>query len=158
MMFTILSQFFAKVNHKSYGKVPNSASNFCMFCTRFFCFYIFWAYCFYFILSLFYFAPPFCEHRMVFAHRMGHARKECCDLNRYRNYSNPRGQTACTPAPRPMPRDCQPTPPTPAGMPPAMAYVPVQVWCETYAPDRALCRGTLFPALDLPFERGGCCR
>ena len=79
-------------------------------------------------------------------------------MNRYRSYSNPRGQMPCTTTPRPTPRDCQPTPPTPVGMPLAMAYVPVQTWGETYTPDRALCRGTLFPALDLPFERGGCCR
>ena len=33
-------------------------------------------------------------------------------------------------------------------LPLAMAYVPIQ--------SRALCRGTLFPQLDLPFERGNC--
>lgn len=36
-------------------------------------------------------------------------------------------------------------------LPLAMAYVPIQTWGDTYAPDRALCRGTLFPQLDLPF-------
>ena len=38
----------------------------------------------------------------------------------------------------------------------AMAYVPIQSWGDTYPPARALCRGTLFPQLDLPFERGNC--
>ncbi len=33
----------------------------------------------------------------------------------------------------------------------AMAYVPIQSWGETYCLCRALDRGTLFPALDLPF-------
>lgn len=42
-------------------------------------------------------------------------------------------------------------------LPLAMAYVPVQTWGETYTPEKALCRGTIFPALDLPFMRGGCC-
>ena len=37
-------------------------------------------------------------------------------------------------------------------LPLAMAYVPVQEWGETYGACRALCRGTLFPVLDLPFE------
>lgn len=36
----------------------------------------------------------------------------------------------------------------------AMAYVPWQRWGETYDAEKALCRGTLFPALDLPFT--GC--
>ncbi len=39
----------------------------------------------------------------------------------------------------------------------AMAYVPMQTWGETYTPEKALCRGTIFPVLDLPFMRGGCC-
>lgn len=42
-------------------------------------------------------------------------------------------------------------------LPLAMAYVPMQSWGETYTPEKALCRGTIFPALDLPFMRGGCC-
>lgn len=33
----------------------------------------------------------------------------------------------------------------------AMAYVPWQRWEQLYAPEKALCRGTLFPSLDLPF-------
>ena len=40
----------------------------------------------------------------------------------------------------------------------AMAYVPWQRWQETYPLDEGLRRGTIFPALDLPFEgkrRGG---
>lgn len=43
-------------------------------------------------------------------------------------------------------------------LPLAMAYVPMQTWGETYSPEKALCRGTLFPVLDLPFMRGGCCQ
>ncbi len=42
-------------------------------------------------------------------------------------------------------------------LPLAMTYVPVQTWGETYTPEQALCRGTIFPVLDLPFMRGGCC-
>ena len=37
-------------------------------------------------------------------------------------------------------------------LPLAMAYVPIQCWGDTYTPSRALCRGTLFPQLDLPFR------
>ena len=33
-----------------------------------------------------------------------------------------------------------------------MAYVPFQNAGELYAPEQALCRGTLFPELDKPFE------
>ncbi len=36
-------------------------------------------------------------------------------------------------------------------LPLAMAYVPIQSWGDTYLPCKALCRGTLFPQLDLPF-------
>lgn len=36
-------------------------------------------------------------------------------------------------------------------LPLAMAYVPIQSWGDTYPPCKALCRGTLFPQLDLPF-------
>lgn len=36
-------------------------------------------------------------------------------------------------------------------LPLAMAYVPIQSWSEPYAAGRALCRGTIFPVLDLPF-------
>lgn len=47
---------------------------------------------------------------------------------------------------------------TPAGgagllpLPLAMAYVPPQRWTIVYQPELALRAGTLFPALDLPFE------
>ena len=36
--------------------------------------------------------------------------------------------------------------------PVAMVYSPCQAWRDAYAPDVALKRGTLFAALDLPFE------
>ena len=43
--------------------------------------------------------------------------------------------------------------------PPAMAYVPVQQWSQTFDPGEALERGTLFPELDLPFmAMGGSCQ
>ncbi len=34
----------------------------------------------------------------------------------------------------------------------AMAYVPYQNAGKLYAPEQALCRGTLFPDLDKPFD------
>lgn len=37
----------------------------------------------------------------------------------------------------------------------AMAYVPFQQWGDVYSMDEALNRGTLFPDLEFPFERGG---
>ncbi len=47
-----------------------------------------------------------------------------------------------------------------AGMPLAMAYVPWQKFEETYDPSTALCQGTIFPELDMPFTgwKGGNCR
>ena len=42
-----------------------------------------------------------------------------------------------------------------ANLPLAMAYVPWQSWSETYDSQRAFCRGTIFPQLDLPFGYGG---
>lgn len=33
----------------------------------------------------------------------------------------------------------------------AMAKVPMQPWCQVYDSDTAFARGTLFPALDLPY-------
>ena len=39
----------------------------------------------------------------------------------------------------------------------AMAYVPFQQWGHTYTSEQALCAGTLFPCLDLPFTMG-CCK
>lgn len=44
-------------------------------------------------------------------------------------------------------------------MPLAMAYVPLQVWTQTYEASVGLSRGTVFPELDLPFMGiGGRCR
>ena len=42
----------------------------------------------------------------------------------------------------------------PAQMTLAMAYVPYQCWEDTYSPEDALCAGTVFPSLDLPFMMG----
>lgn len=42
--------------------------------------------------------------------------------------------------------------------PPGMAYVPFQQWGTTYDAEKGWCRGTVFPELDMPFERmGGDC-
>lgn len=38
----------------------------------------------------------------------------------------------------------------------AMSYVPWQQWKQTYALDRAIQRGTIFPELDLSFVMGRC--
>ena len=43
----------------------------------------------------------------------------------------------------------------PAATPLAMAYVPFQQWGDVYDDNSALCKGTLFPELDLPFSKGG---
>lgn len=40
----------------------------------------------------------------------------------------------------------------------AMAYVPWQVWNETYELDKALHVGTLFPCLDKPFMGRCACK
>ena len=40
----------------------------------------------------------------------------------------------------------------------AMAYVPWQQWQTTYAPERGLVQGTIFPDLDLQFNYGRCSR
>jgi len=37
------------------------------------------------------------------------------------------------------------------GYPLAMVYAPLQVWKDLYDKENALCRGTLFKELDLPF-------
>ncbi len=37
------------------------------------------------------------------------------------------------------------------GFPVAMAYVPWQNWKTVYEMDTGFCKGTIFPALDLPF-------
>ncbi|MCC8024951.1 MAG: spore coat associated protein CotJA [Clostridium sp.] len=42
--------------------------------------------------------------------------------------------------------------------PVAMAYVPWQQWQTTYAPERGLLQGTIFPDLDLEFNYGRCGR
>lgn len=39
-------------------------------------------------------------------------------------------------------------------MPLAMGYVPIQRWNQTYDYHEGLCKGTIFPCLDLPFR--GC--
>ncbi len=50
----------------------------------------------------------------------------------------------------------EPLPPSPTV---TMAYVPYQNASALYAPEQALCKGTLFPDLDKPFNpesnRGG---
>lgn len=43
----------------------------------------------------------------------------------------------------------------PSKTPLAMAYVPFQQWGEVYTEDEAFDKGTLFPELNFPFERGG---
>ncbi len=40
--------------------------------------------------------------------------------------------------------------------PAGMGYVPWQQWGQTYTMEQALNRGTIFPALDLPFVMGRC--
>ncbi len=40
--------------------------------------------------------------------------------------------------------------------PVGMAYVPWQRWGSIYEPCKGLRRGTIFPELDKPFERGAC--
>ena len=39
-------------------------------------------------------------------------------------------------------------------LPLAMAYIPPQKWTIVYDDEEALKAGTIFPALDLPFEGG----
>ena len=46
------------------------------------------------------------------------------------------------------------TPVFPRVTPPAMAYVPYQQWGDVYDAEKGLCRGTMFPVLDLPFSGG----
>lgn len=40
--------------------------------------------------------------------------------------------------------------------PVGMGYVPMQPWQTPYPLERAFMRGTIFPALDLPFVMGRC--
>lgn len=83
-------------------------------------------------------------------------------MNRYGNAARPRTQGGSAQSCRSsmaMARSCQSCRADDSmliPLPLAMAYVPMQSWGETYTPEKALCRGTLFPALDLPFLRGGC--
>lgn len=62
-------------------------------------------------------------------------------------------------APAPMPAaECQPQPPV-CSCRLAIAAIPFQTFGETYPPETALCKGTIFPELDLPYCGGGpCCR
>ena len=48
--------------------------------------------------------------------------------------------------------------PRPTGHPLAMVYSPEQEWEELYDVEDAICRGTLFKKLDLPFYPGCCVR
>lgn len=60
----------------------------------------------------------------------------------------------CPPCPQPPTLCCAPnnsTDCTGAPLPVAMAYVSWQNWETPYNPESALCRGTIFPSLDLPF-------
>jgi len=38
----------------------------------------------------------------------------------------------------------------------AIATVPMQRWRLTYSPEKALCAGTMFAELNLPFKGGKC--
>ena len=46
---------------------------------------------------------------------------------------------------------CRDRKPLPCNTTVAMAYVPFQQWCDVYQCDKALCQGTIFQVLDLPF-------
>ncbi len=76
------------------------------------------------------------------------------------NYSSrppvrrPRPMAAC-PCPAPAPESCPATEPVPGLL--AISSIPMQTFGETYAPEVALCRGTIFPELDLPYCGGGPC-
>ncbi len=52
----------------------------------------------------------------------------------------------------------QPMTAFPEQTPPAMAYVPYQMWDAVCEPEEGLARGTMFPVLDKPFHgaEGGC--
>lgn len=52
----------------------------------------------------------------------------------------------------------QPQNPEPCQFPVAMAYVPWQTFENTYNQCEGLMNGTIFPELNLPFERGRCQR
>lgn len=56
--------------------------------------------------------------------------------------------------PAPMPEDCSCDLSVVDRLPVGATYAPMQVFRNLYSPEEALCRGTLFKELDLPF-RGG---
>lgn len=76
-------------------------------------------------------------------------------MNHYGNTYRPRTQALRSSCTR-QASCCVPDTSSLVPLPLAMAYVPIQTWGETYTPEKALCRGTVFPVLDLPFTRGGC--
>ena len=41
-------------------------------------------------------------------------------------------------------------------LPLAIATVPMQKWRLTYSPEKALCEGTMFAELNMPFKGGKC--
>ena len=74
-------------------------------------------------------------------------------MNRY-NRMPPGTSPAPRMRPRPMPapsavrQECH-------AMPLAVPFVQLQSWGEVFEPETALCKGTIFPALDLPFCGSG---
>ncbi len=58
------------------------------------------------------------------------------------------------PRPEPMPEDCNCDYRCVDNLPVGSMYAPMQKFRKLYSPEEALCRGTLFCELDLPF-RGG---
>ena len=78
------------------------------------------------------------------------------------NYSSrppqrrPRAAAPCPcPVPQPAPETC-PTPQPVSGLL-AISSIPFQTFGETYPPEVGLCKGTIFPELDLPYCGGGPC-
>lgn len=82
---------------------------------------------------------------------------DCCGVRP--SCSVPKPDCSAVPVVRPM-QDCRNCPDTGVGgmemYPVAMGYIPWQQWQPTYALDRGLARGTIFPDLDLPFVMGRC--
>ena len=77
----------------------------------------------------------------------------CGRMSQNRNMCSETGNT-CPPAcPQPPALCCAPENGSCTGdaLPVAMAYGSWQNWQTRYAPETALCRGTIFPCLDLPF-------
>ena len=58
---------------------------------------------------------------------------------------------------QPAPTAECPAPQAPCSCQLAIASVAVQTFGETYPPEAALCKGTIFPELDLPYCGGGPC-